>query len=114
MIADVRSFLARGTGVRPFDVVFADPPYALTPRGRGGSGGRPAGQGGGGAAGSPGGGWCSWLLDTIAVKGVLAPDGVFVMEQAAEEDVQRRQGWALVTDRTYGRARIAVFRREGG
>jgi hypothetical protein len=53
------------------------------------------------------------LLTGLARGGVLAKDGLFVMEQAAGEPLPELGSWRLVADRTYGDARLCLFRPEG-
>ena len=85
--ADAYAFIERYAG-SGFDIVFADPPYAL-----------------GDERGYDG------VLDTLARRGVVRPGGIFVAETAANTALAEPTGWTLLRDRTYGKSRIAMWRR---
>lgn len=85
--ADAYAFIERYSG-SGFDIVFADPPYAL-----------------GDERGYDG------VLDTLARRGVVRPGGIFVAETAANTALAEPPGWTLLRDRTYGKSRIAMWRR---
>ena len=68
----------------PFALAFLDPPY---------------GQGLAGPA-----------LASLVAGGWLEPDALLVVEEAAKVDVAQPAGLAIVDERTYGDARIAIFR----
>lgn len=90
---DVAGYLkGAGRGMR-FDVVFADPPYAVDRR-------RGAGRS-----------WLERLLESLREGEVMAPDGLFVMEQRAGEPLCVHEGWELLRDRRYGEARLRFFER---
>ena len=72
-----------------FDIGFADPPYAL-------------GEEKGYAS----------VLATLATRGVIRPGGLFVAEMTAVQKAEETPGWALVRDRTYGKTRLCIWRRE--
>lgn len=72
-----------------FSVVFADPPYAL---------GEERGYAG--------------VLATLAARGVVRPDGLFVAEMTAAQTVAETPGWDVLRDRVYGKTRLIVWRRE--
>lgn len=87
-VADVYGWLGRYAGPG-FSVVFADPPYAL------------------GAEK----GYAS-VLATLAERGVVRPRGIFVAEMTAVQKAEETPGWELVRDRTYGKTRLCIWRRE--
>ena len=89
---DVAGLLKRMTVKVPFDVVFADPPYAD-----------------GGAVADGGRCWLGLLLDLLS-KGLLVPGGLFVMEQGADEALCDHDGCSLELDRKYGQSRLRIFR----
>ena len=86
--ADAYRWLAGYAGAG-FDIGFADPPYAL-------------GEEKGYAS----------VLATLAARGVIRPGGVFVAEMTAVQQAAETPGWALVRDRTYGKTRLCIWRRE--
>ena len=90
----LRTQLGRLPGA-PFDVIFADPPYAdacwsedgiLQP--------------------DP---CLEALLDRIHDQSALKTDGFVILEQAKRSGVIVREGWDLVRDRSYGHARILIY-----
>lgn len=85
--ADAYAFIKRYSG-SGFDIAFADPPYAL-----------------GDERGYDG------VLEALAQRGVVRPGGIFVAETAANTALAEPQGWTLLRDRTYGKSRIAMWRR---
>jgi 16S rRNA (guanine966-N2)-methyltransferase len=86
--ADAYRWLATYAG-DGFDIGFADPPYAL-------------GEEKGYAS----------VLATLATRGVIRPGGIFVAEMTAVQKAEETPGWALVRDRTYGKTRLCIWRRE--
>jgi len=72
-----------------FTLVFADPPYAL-------------GEERGYAS----------VLATLASRGVVRPDGLFVAEMTAVQKCEETPGWDLLRDRTYGKTRLCIWRRD--
>ena len=72
-----------------FTIGFADPPYAL-------------GEEKGHAS----------VLATLAERGVIRPGGLFIAEMTAVQKPEATPGWELVRDRTYGKTRICMWRRE--
>ena len=90
---DVLRFVRRAARGEPFDVVYADPPYADS-RG-GGFGARRAGPGA--------------LCDGLRSSGLLAPGGLFIMEEEAGHEVVQPEGWRLVGNRVYGHTRLRLF-----
>ena len=87
--ADAYRYLASYAGAG-FSVAFADPPYAL-------------GEEKGYAS----------VLATLAERGVVRPGGVFVAEMTAVQKAESTPGWTLLRDRTYGKTRLCVWRRDG-
>jgi 16S rRNA (guanine966-N2)-methyltransferase len=86
----VATTLGRGTEV-PFDVVFADPPYAL-----------PAAD-------------LAEVLRLAAAHGWLAPDAVVVLERAGRDpDWEWPDGFTAVQHRRYGEATLWYARHPGG
>ena len=74
-----------------FDIAFADPPYAL-------------GEERGYAS----------VLETLAERGVVKTNGLFVAEMTAVQRSEETPGWELLRDRTYGKTRLCVWRRING
>ncbi len=87
--ADAYRFVERFNGPA-FDIVFADPPYAL---------GEERGY--------------EWLLSTLAGRGLVRPGGLFVAEMTVKQTPPEAGGWDLVRDRRYGKTRLAIWRRQG-
>ena len=71
-----------------FTIGFADPPYAL-------------GEEKGYAS----------VLATLAERGVIRPDGLFIAEMTAVQKAEETPGWELIRDRTYGKTRLRIWRR---
>ena len=76
---DFRACLARAEGT--FDIVFADPPYAMDV--------------------------CAETLALIARRGLLDAEGVVVWESEREE--RAPAGWQIADRRSYGRAKVFFF-----
>lgn len=85
--ADVYRWVASYSGPG-FSMAFADPPYAL-------------GEEKGYAA----------FLATLAQRGVVRVDGLFVAEMTAVQKAEETPGWQLLRDRVYGKTRICIWRR---
>lgn len=86
--ADVYRWIAAYTGPG-FSVGFADPPYRL---------GEERGY--------------AQVLATLAARGVIRADGLFVAEMTAVQKAEETPGWELLRDRAYGRTRICIWRRQ--
>jgi len=86
-VADCYRWLATYVGPG-FTIGFADPPYAL-------------GEEKGYAS----------VLATLAARGVIRPDGLFVAEMTAVQRAEETPGWDLLRDRTYGKTRLCIWRR---
>ena len=71
-----------------FSIAFADPPYAL---------GEEKGY--------------AQVLATLADRGVVRPNGIFIAEMTAVQKAEETPGWDLVRDRTYGKTRLCIWRR---
>lgn len=86
--ADVYRWIRSFSG-RPFDIAFADPPYAL---------GEERGY--------------ADFLTTLAARDILRADGgLFVAEMTAAQQIGDMPGWKLLRDRSYGKTRICLWRR---
>ena len=85
--ADAYSWLASYSGPG-FSVAFADPPYAL---------GEERGY--------------AQVLATLAKRGVVRPEGLFIAEMTAVQHPEETPGWELLRDRKYGKTRLCVWRR---
>ncbi len=86
--ADAYKWIATYTGTG-FTIGFADPPYKL-------------GEERGYAS----------VLQTLAERNVIRPGGLFIAEMTAVQRAEETPGWELVRDRTYGRTRLCMWRRE--
>ena len=86
--ADAYRWLAAYSGPG-FSIGFADPPYAL-------------GEEKGYAA----------VLAMLATRGVIRPGGLFIAEMTAVQRAEETPGWELIRDRTYGKTRLCMWRRE--
>lgn len=84
---DVLRWLKFAGAGRQADIVFADPPYL-------------AGQ-------QPG---FAEVMGLVAEGKVLCPGGFFVAEMPRDSVAEEAKGWTLLRDRTYGRARLVLYR----
>jgi 16S rRNA (guanine966-N2)-methyltransferase len=98
VVGDAFRLLRKRLVAGPFGVIFADPPYRG--RGPGADAGRRDGV-------LPG------LLDLIAAGDILAPGGLFVIEQEGDAPPASDDRWDMVEDRAYGDTRLRMFRRSG-
>ena len=87
---DAIGFLKKGLESQQFDLIFADPPYDRDEKK----------------------GWLGKILDVLACGSMLAPGGVFVMEQSADEHFEENAGWVLIKDKKYGSTRLRFFMRK--
>ena len=87
--ADVDQYLAGFGTANPFDIAYADPPYALGVE-RGFSG----------------------MLATLAARNIVRPGGLFVAETTARLAVGETPGWDLCRDREYGKTRLLIWKRQ--
>ena len=95
---DVLSVLKRGMEEAPFDLIYCDPPYHRDP------GGREA---------PPGSTLLARVLALVAERSWLSRDGLVILEQGVEEPRVDAPGWAVVTERRYGRTSLRFLRSEG-
>ena len=72
-----------------FDLVFADPPYAL---------GAEKGY--------------AHVLEMLKARGTVRPGGLFVAEMTAVQHAEETPGWELLRDRIYGKTRICIWRNQ--
>lgn len=86
--ADAYQYLAGFSG-NPFDIVYADPPYALGEE-----------QG------------FEVVLKNLAERNVLKPGGLFVAETTFRMAATDLPGWDLCRDREYGKTRLIIWRRK--
>ena len=86
--ADAYQYLAGFSG-NPFDIVYADPPYALGEE-----------QG------------FEVVLKNLAERNVLKPDGLFIAETTFRMSATDLPGWNLCRDREYGKTRLIIWRRK--
>lgn len=73
----------------PFDIAFADPPYAL---------GEEKGY--------------ARVLQILAEKNVVKANGIFVAEMKVHQTPDVSPLWDLLRDRVYGQTRLAVYRKK--
>ena len=85
--ADAYRYIASYSGPG-FDIAFADPPYVL---------GEERGY--------------SSVLATLAERCVVKPGGLFIAEMTSVQRSEDTPGWELLRDRTYGKTRLCVWRR---
>ncbi len=89
---DVVRFLRRAAGRTPYDIIYADPPYADA------------------RAGDPD--PLPELLQLIQAGEILSKDGIFVYESAGgrrASETELPEGWQTIVDREYGRTRVRGF-----
>lgn len=85
--ADACRYISEFEGT-PFDIVFADPPYAM---------GEEHGFG--------------EMLGTLAARNVVRPDGLFIAETTSRVALGEIPEWDLCRDREYGKSRLLVWKR---
>ena len=85
--ADVYAWL-NGSAAEPFDMAYADPPYALG-----------AEQG------------YAAVLARLAAGGFVRQGGLFVAEMRRGQEPDSAPDWELCRDRTYGQTRLVLYRR---
>jgi 16S rRNA (guanine966-N2)-methyltransferase len=93
--SDVDAFLKRPHIGVPFDIVYADPPYALRDRESLAAAEVRAQK----------------RLECLAANGFVTGGGICVIEQGDREAVAACAGWDLITTRTYGKTRVSIYRR---
>ena len=82
------TFLKKRLVAEGFHIIFCDPPYDRLGKHR----------------------LLSDVLEALRGGDSLLPGGLVVMEQDADQDVCRHEGWRLVDDRGYGQTRLLFFR----
>ena len=85
--ADACRYISEFAGI-PFDIAFADPPYAM---------GEERGFG--------------ETLVTLAARNVVRPEGLFIAETTSHMVIVDVPGWDLCRDREYGKSRLLVWKR---
>jgi len=85
---DAARFVKKELAGDKFDIIFADPPYDKE-----GESNR-----------------CHTLLESLRIGQLLAPGGIFVLEQGKEEREPDCRGWELMDDRVYGNTRLRFFK----
>ncbi|MCR4818765.1 MAG: RsmD family RNA methyltransferase [Fretibacterium sp.] len=73
---------------RTFDYIFADPPYHE--------------------------GWGAELLKVRGLEGLLAPEGVLVVEHSVREALILTPAWELTSERDYGETRLSFLFKPAG
>lgn len=86
---DVRRWIAGTRSREPFDIVFADPPYAE---------GRETAL--------------AELAAELASQGLVSANAVFVAEVPVDASLADSPGWVVVRDRVYGKSRIIIRQRQ--
>ncbi|MBR4614725.1 MAG: 16S rRNA (guanine(966)-N(2))-methyltransferase RsmD, partial [Kiritimatiellae bacterium] len=86
--ADAYLYISSFSGT-PFDIVYADPPYAL---------GEERGF--------------SEMLKTLADRNAVRPGGLFIAETTSRQSLAEVPGWDLCRDREYGKTRLLIWKRQ--
>lgn len=93
---DVSQFLNAPSSKTPFDLIFADPPYQKRPGDTD---------------------HASALLTSNRLRSLITEDGIFVLEDSSSrvldtptESPEENDLWELICTRTYGAARLRLFR----
>ena len=86
LIGDAYRLLSQGVDIMPFDLVFADPPYADD--------------------------CVEQLLDAFSDDCTLAPGGLLIIERDNDTTKIARDGWTLAVARRYGETYLLFLRRE--
>jgi len=92
--ADAPLYLRRGAGGDPFEIIYLDPPYDFFST-------MPVNE-----EQAP----VMRLLEAIRAGGVLAEDGVVVIEQPEGTPLAGLYGWQVVLDRRYGSTRVRFYK----
>ena len=88
IVSDAYKYIATPSR-EPFDIVFADPPYAL---------GEERGY--------------AQVLADLAKNNIVREGGIFVAEMSAPQDAEEIAGWELLKTRKYGKSALCIWRRE--
>ena len=86
---DAFAYLKYATG--PFDIIFADPPYASGPEAKA---------------------FTDLLLNNPRIPLLLVPDGVFVLEKRPGEKLPEHPHWKVVRARHYGATEVIFAERQ--
>lgn len=85
---DAFTFISSYSSPAAFDIVFADPPYAL---------------------------WASHpfegILSLLAERGIVQAGGLFIAEADSSTRAATAPGWELLRERTYGKSRLLIWQR---
>lgn len=84
--ADVGRFLTKHLAEKPFDIVFADPPYEES------------------------GEWTKNILFNISRGSILASGAYLIIESSAKLPLIEASGWRICRERTYGETRICIYK----
>lgn len=95
----------------PFDLVFADPPWALVAEGRPGAPARELPESRGGKSHSTEGSVAQDLATIAKSAEILAPNALIVLEHAARDAAPTIDGVALEDARRWGDTAVAFYRR---
>jgi 16S rRNA (guanine(966)-N(2))-methyltransferase RsmD len=106
VVGNAAGFLRGLPAGTTFDIIFADPPYGGTASGRA-ERRRSADEDSGWAAH----GVTHNLLRTVAEGNMLAPGGLFVIEERAGQRPEAPPGWQLADERRYGDTTLQFYRR---
>ncbi len=103
---DVLRFLGKRGFVGSFDVIFADPPYGAMGRGAGAYNKK--------SKPVEAENWQVRLLNVLSGSDILAPDGVFVLERDATEELIEVAGWVMISEKRYGGSKLCFFMKGSG
>lgn len=84
---DVFKYLGRPCPAEPFDIIFADPPYAMGKQYH----------------------WPARLLTLLAENQWLHPSGIFVLETEGRDEPPAHPAWHLIRDKLYGATRLLFW-----
>jgi 16S rRNA G966 N2-methylase RsmD len=54
------------------------------------------------------------MLQNLMSRNVVKPGGLFIAEMTSAQAADRSAGWELVRERTYGKTRLAIWKRDEG
>jgi 16S rRNA (guanine966-N2)-methyltransferase len=91
-LQEVFAFLESARPNKPFDIIFADPPYEKT---------------------KTGGEFTRSLLENQQLAAMLQPGGIFVLEKRPGEQLVPPQLWDIVRAKTYGATEVLFLRHAG-
>ena len=90
--SSVEIYLKRIAGGERFDFIYADPPYKSEENKD----------------------WLPVLLAMVESAGILAEEGIFIMEKRDERaDVYEPEKWKVISNRRYGQTNVICFIRKG-